>query len=294
MDPLDYIPRIRSYYQALGYGAPYVWARVRPVPFEPLAQPLSRARVGIITTAAPVRPGAGDQRAGSPVNGRAKFFDVVSCPMVPLPKLAINHVAYDAANVVTDDDGAWFPGRALAAAAASGRVGSAAPRVICVPTNRSQTRTRDDYAPQVTKLAREDRIDAAVLVPICPVCHQTMALVAQHLEEAGIATVLLGAARDIVVHVGAPRLAFSNMPLGAPAGPPGDPDMQAQVFETALALLESATEPAAEARSPAEWPDPTWQDAYANAATLDADEIAARRAAFEQVKADGKKAPPAV
>ena len=35
--PIRYLERTREYYQALGYGAPYEWARYADVPFQPLA-----------------------------------------------------------------------------------------------------------------------------------------------------------------------------------------------------------------------------------------------------------------
>src|SRR6266852_4464067 len=38
--PIPYIERIRDYYQALGYGAPYLWAHYAEVPFAPLKKPL--------------------------------------------------------------------------------------------------------------------------------------------------------------------------------------------------------------------------------------------------------------
>ncbi len=34
--PIPYMQRIREYYQALGYGAPYRWAHYAEVPFQPL------------------------------------------------------------------------------------------------------------------------------------------------------------------------------------------------------------------------------------------------------------------
>ncbi|MFZ9135354.1 MAG: glycine reductase, partial [Candidatus Puniceispirillaceae bacterium] len=49
--PLDYLPRIKSYYIGLGYGKPYEWARLDDVPFTRLNKPLSGARIGIVTTA---------------------------------------------------------------------------------------------------------------------------------------------------------------------------------------------------------------------------------------------------
>src|SRR5690349_9916967 len=50
--PVPYMQRTRDYYQALGY-APYRWAHYADVPFTPLVRPLTQARVGLITTAAP-------------------------------------------------------------------------------------------------------------------------------------------------------------------------------------------------------------------------------------------------
>jgi hypothetical protein len=59
--PIPYLERIRDYYEALGYGAPYEWAHYSEVPFRSLAKPLSRSRVTIITTAALYQPDKGDQ-----------------------------------------------------------------------------------------------------------------------------------------------------------------------------------------------------------------------------------------
>ena len=64
--PIPYIERVRSYYQALGYGAPYEWSHYDEVPFAPLNKPLTQARVALITTAAPYQPDKGDQGPGAP------------------------------------------------------------------------------------------------------------------------------------------------------------------------------------------------------------------------------------
>ena len=39
--PIPYMQRIRDYYLALGYGAPYEWAHYARVPFQPLSKPLA-------------------------------------------------------------------------------------------------------------------------------------------------------------------------------------------------------------------------------------------------------------
>ena len=64
--PIAYVQRIRYYYLALGYGAPYRWAHYAEVPFQPLTKPLSECRVALITTAAPYQPGKGEQGPGAP------------------------------------------------------------------------------------------------------------------------------------------------------------------------------------------------------------------------------------
>ena len=70
-----------------------------------------------------------------------------------------------------------------------------------------------------------------------------MSLVARHLEAAGIPTVILGSAIDIVEHCGVPRFLFTDFPLGNPCGRPWDMDMQRDIVTQALSLFETATGP---------------------------------------------------
>ena len=70
-----------------------------------------------------------------------------------------------------------------------------------------------------------------------------MSLVARHLEESGLPTVVLSNALDITRAAGTPRAVFTNYPLGNPAGRPGDVADQRAGLQAALDLLEHATEP---------------------------------------------------
>src|SRR6185369_6836509 len=187
--PVPYIARTRDYYAALGYPASYRWAENAEVPFQALRKPLRESRVALVTTAALKRPGQGDQGPGARYNGAAKFFAVYAAPTEPEPALGINHVAIDFEHTRADDQGSFFP---LAALRRSDRIGGVAKRFYGVPTNRSQRVTREEYAPDVRARCREDGIDAVILVPNCPVCHQSLTLVARHLEETGIPTVVMG------------------------------------------------------------------------------------------------------
>ena len=288
--PIDYLPRIKSYYQALGYGAPYLWASFAAVPFQPLRKPLAQCRVALITTAAPYRPDKGDQGPGAAYNAAAKFYSVYSGDAAQDPDLRISHVAIDRQHTSAEDQGTYFPLPALRRAVASGRIGAVAPRFHGAPTNRSQRVTLDVDAPEIVSRCLADEVDAAILAPNCPVCHQTTSLVARQLEASGISTVVMGCARDIVEHVGVPRLLFSDFPLGNAAGRPHDPASQALTLELALALLESATGPRTTVVSPLQWSgSPDWHLDYCNIERLSPEEIARRRTEFDQGKQQARQ-----
>jgi D-proline reductase (dithiol) PrdB len=288
--PIAYLDRIRTYYQALGYGAPYEWAHFDEVPFTRLKRPLSESCVTIVTTAAPYQPDKGDQGPGAAYNAAAKFYRVYSATTASDPDLRISHLAIDRAHTTAADPATYFPLRALRRAVATGRVGRLAPRFHGLPTNRSQRATIDIDCVEVVARCTADGTDAAVLVPNCPVCHQSVALAARALEAAGIATVIMGCAPDIVEHVGAARLVFSDFPLGNSAGKPGDLLSQDLTLELALALLEHAKGPRTTMKSPLRWSDdPSWKLDYSNVERLSPAEIARRRADFDRGKAIARR-----
>lgn len=278
---MRYIERTHAWYGALGF-APYRYACFADVPFSALRKPLAQARVALLSTAAPYRPDKGEQGAGAPYNAAAKFYRVYALDSALDHDLRVSHLAIDRAHI-SHDSGTWFPLPALRRARQRARIGAIAPRVFGVPTNRSQRHTQSVDAPELLACCLADQVDAALLVPNCPVCHQTMALVARQLEAAGIASVILGAAKDIVEHVGVPRLLFSDLPLGHAAGLPHDADSQDLTLELALRLLEGAPAARCTLQSPLRWPGPAgWRDAYLNPARLSAQELAGARAEHEQ------------
>jgi len=118
------------------------------------------------------------------------------------------------------------------------------------------------------------------------VCHQTVSLVARHLEANGIATVIMGCAKDIVEHCGVPRFVFSDFPLGNAAGRPLDAESQAATLELALRVLETAPAARTTVQSPQRWrDDASWKLDFMNLDALTPDEIADRRREYEGVKA---------
>ena len=187
-----------------------------------------------------------------------------------------------------EDSGTWFPLPLLRRNAAAGRF-LLGPRFHGLPTNRSQRHTIEVDTPALLARCQADSADAALLVANCPVCHQSLALAARHLEANGIATVLLGCARDIVEHCGVPRFLFSDFPLGNAGGRPHDPPSKEATLDLALDLLVLAVGPRTTVRSPLRWSDdPSWKRDYANVAGMNADDIARLRAEAEAASATAR------
>ncbi|HUG37016.1 MAG TPA: glycine/sarcosine/betaine reductase selenoprotein B family protein [Candidatus Limnocylindrales bacterium] len=162
--PIPYMERTRDYYHALGFS-PYRWAHHVDVPFTPLRTPLSRARVTLITTAAPFQPEAGNQGPGAPYNAAAKFYQVYSVPSASAPDLRISHIGYDRLHTSAEDINTYFPLARLKDAMAAGHIGELGPRAHGSPTNRSQRVTSETDAPELLRRCQEDGADAVVLVP---------------------------------------------------------------------------------------------------------------------------------
>jgi hypothetical protein len=86
-------------------------------------------------------------------------------------------------------------------------------------------------------------------------------LAARVLEAAGICTVIIGAARDIVNHC--------DMPLGNPLGRPDDQSMQRETLHQALELVATASGPVI-AQTPFQWSsDDAWRSNFMRVAVTD-------------------------
>jgi len=288
-EPIRYIQRTRDWYLALGYGNPYRWAHFADVPFQRLAKPLSASTLALVTTAFPARAGDGPLQRRPTFDASAKFFRVYSGETDRDHDLRNNHVAIDYRHAVSDDSNAWFPLPLMRRWGAEGRF-RLAPRFHGMPTNRSQRHTSEIDCPELLARCREDGVDAAVLVPNCPVCHQAMSLAARHLEANGIATVIVGSAKDVVEHCGVPRFVFSDFPLGHAAGKPHDRASQELTLQLALRLLESAPDPRTAVQSPVRWSESAeWKLDYANPARATPEELADAREEMDEGKAIARR-----
>lgn len=121
-----------------------------------------------------------------------------------------------------------------------------------------------------------------------------MSLISRHIEAAGIPTVVIGAARDIVEHCGVARYVFTDFPLGSPCGEPWDTDQQRTIFQMALDLLEEAEGPRTTREAGFRWSagedwkrlvftaEQPWQDEATHAQWM------ARKEEYRQLRAAGK------
>ena len=252
MDHVRYIDKTREYYLAEGYEKPYHWAHFDEVPFAPLSKPLSESRIALASTSDVAVRAEGDEE--DPTH-RILVGNVYSIPSdTPLDMLYSRQEHYDTYATHIDDVNSYFPITRLYELVEEGRIGSVAARAHGVYTSYSHRRTMEHDGPEVLRRCREDGVDVALLTPVCPVCHQTISLVARHLEANGIPTVIIGNARDIVEHCGVARLVFVDFPLGNPCGEPFDAEMQRGVVEMALDLLQSANGARTTVQAPLRWP----------------------------------------
>ena len=123
-------------------------------------------------------------------------------------------------------------------------------------------------------------------------CHQTVSLVARHLEANGIPTVVVGCARDVVEECGVARFLFTDFPLGNPCGRPWDGEMQRRIVGFALDLLEGATLPRTTVQTPFIWSeDDSWKENYSRVDPAQREKLLAlgeaRRELQRKAKAEG-------
>jgi len=280
--PIDYMQRTRVYYQALEFGDPYRWAHHDEIPFVRFVKPLSEARIGLVTTAVPFDPQFGDQGPGAKYNGAAKFFKVYAKSTVGQPDLRIAHIAIDRDHTTAADQNSYFPLEAVRKAAANDKIGNVAPRFYGLPTDRDQQCTVDQYGNDILQLCQDDEIDAVLLFPNCPVCHQSVSLVARYLEANGFPTVISGCAKDIVEYCGVPRFVFNDFPLGNSAGKPFEPKSQMQVIELCLELLVSAQTGGTTLNNPERWAkSDDWKADFCSLKGLDSVECVRLKLEFE-------------
>ena len=121
-----------------------------------------------------------------------------------------------------------------------------------------------------------------------------MSLVSRYLEENGIPTVVIAAARDIVEHCGVARMLHVDFPLGSPCGEPYDVEQQRAILELGFKVLEEAQGPRAIAVAPFKWGQGCeWKELVVTEArpwnsVEDEQDWLRKKALYKSLKAEGK------
>jgi len=225
--PIDYIPRMLELHAE---APPYRWAEpgALPPPAGPAA-PLAATRIVVVSLAG-LR-----LRTQAPYELRGD----TSIRLVPVDaapaELAFDHFGFKVERAAADPE-TTAPLAALRALAADGTIGGVAPLAIgAMGATYSQRRVGEELVPTVTAAALDSAADLALIVPACPLDHQTAALVARGIEAAGMRALVISGARDISLRVGAPRTVYVHAPLGWLLGVPGDAAGQRERLAAALA-----------------------------------------------------------
>ena len=90
-------------------------------------------------------------------------------------------------------------------------------------------------------------------------CHQTVSLVARHLEANGLPTMCMASALDIIEAGQPPRATFVDYPLGHTTGKPFDRADQLEIVRAGLRGFETMTRAGEIQRLENRWGDDGWR-----------------------------------
>ena len=223
------------------YDPDYEFLSPGPLPWSPPLEDLSDLRVALVTT------GGLHPRRDAPFLIDTEKFGDTSFRLVPHgtpPRgLDLRASSVDQRYAARDPEVA-LPMRALERLHREGRVGRPAPRhaSFCGGIVRPLPGLAES-AGRLAPLLREDGAGAAVLLPTCSLCVQSVSLLALELEAAGFRTVTVTMLPELTRLVGAPRSLSVRFPFGAPCGDPLNRDLHRGVLLEALELLAGCKEP---------------------------------------------------
>ena len=101
----------------------------------------------------------------------------------------------------------------------------------------------DEIAPRIAERVAGYEVQAALLIPASPLCHQTLGIIARALEQNNISTMMLSVDRSLTDRVRPPRVAFYDGEFGAVAGKPNWKQYQLRILDEAIRWIETFDQP---------------------------------------------------
>lgn len=97
--------------------------------------------------------------------------------------------------------------------------------------------------PKLVERVHHYDVQAALLIPASPLCHQSVGLAARAIETAGTPTITLAVDRVAIERVRPPRGGYYQGEFGSVAGKPNWPQHQRRVLDEALRWIEPLGQP---------------------------------------------------
>ncbi|HEY3580714.1 MAG TPA: glycine/sarcosine/betaine reductase selenoprotein B family protein [Pyrinomonadaceae bacterium] len=213
-------------------GANYPFVRNRRAPFKPARRALPMLNLALISSAGAYIDGTPSFEGGSDPSFREIPVEIESGDLRYAAR------GYDQA-AVQQDMNSQVPLERLFEFENNGIIGQLNPVFWSfsgfIP---DAARLVEELVPKLLERLNRYEVQAALIVPASRLCHQSCALVARAIEFAGIPTMMLAVARDVVEVVRPPRAAYYNGELGSVAGRPNWPQHQRRILDEALRLIE--------------------------------------------------------
>ena len=230
--------------------AGYPFPAVGAPPWAPVWGALEAARLGVVTTARLWRPGADSPPARS-IEGDARVVEIPSESRPGILQIAHPELALSPAGA---DINLVLPLEHLQALVREGRLANLARQFFSVDGHRARADTvAEETAPAIAGSMWEDGVTAALIIPVCPRCHQTAGLIAREVEATGIPTVMMASAPEWVARIRPPRWAQIHFPAGTMFGEPGNASQQRRVLEEVLGAFRCVQQPGGHVEVPEVW-----------------------------------------
>lgn len=218
----------------------YPWVENRRAPFVPARRALPMMNLALISSAGAYIDGTDPFDVSAP-GGDLNFREIPT--EIEAEDLRFAARGYDP-QAVEQDMNAQVPLARLFEFQSNGIIGQLNPVFwsFCgfIP---DAARLAEMMLPELVTRVNRYEVRAALLIPASRLCHQSVALAARALEQAGIPTMTVAVARDVVETVRPPRAGYYAGRLGSVAGEPGWPEHQRRVLDEALRLLEPMDQP---------------------------------------------------
>ena len=108
--------------------------------------------------------------------------------------------------------------------------------VSMVGSIQRYTELVEQTIPAIKQIYDSQGVDLVLVLPFCPACHRSAAVVARALEARGLPTLSMSVLLEAAEEAKPPRTCFLDFPLGCPAGKPHEAAQQRDILRSALEL----------------------------------------------------------